>query len=272
MTQFTYQATSLRSMVKQMLPSAESKNISESLWCTLGVVRQETVNADKTTSTQHVLCMETIQPTFTLNLQMVLATDEVLTDGVVLAVNSHDLDTALASFGQSMVTVTLGDDGNIVLSCQREGRDGAEGVTTGVKTLTISAMREELATLPTPLHGDCTMTDMTVLLDALRSVVGIASKRGNGLSMQGVRLCLDPQHLCVEGENPSTMACMKCECPWLVAPAHRQQHVLSTDCVRHLISALTAYGTSALLRLEMDQDDNCLLLENGGVWMKMTTA
>lgn len=269
MTKFTYQATSLRSLVKQMLPSAESKNISESNWSGMTVVLRETKAQDGSMQRQHLLQMQTTQPTFYLGISMPLTTDEVETDNTGVALNTRDLDTALASFGQRMVTVCLRDGGTVELTSVRQEED-AESLP--VKSLWVMGESDdEVCVADMFCAGCCTLPDMLQLLDGLRSAVGIASVRGNGLTMQGVRLTFSPEYLRVEGANPSVTARMHYDAPWTKAPEQEQTCVMSTDAARHLIAALSAFGTSAPVYLDV-QDDKRLVIATEGICMEAEIA
>lgn len=267
--QLTYQATSIRNLVKQMLPSAESKNFSESQVMSLGITERNEKGADGSVMHQHVVHVESTHPTFLLLVSSVLATDEVEADGVTLRVNSRDLDNALSSFGQQMVTMTRNEQGCLVLT-SRPAVDENGRETTPVKNITIQAEVDDMYQMPVHNDGLAVLTNMMPLLDGLKSAVGIASVRGNRLDMQGVRITLTPESLQVEGANPSVNACVKYDNAWLKAPLHTYEVTLSTDTVRHLISALSAYGTTAPVYLDIEDDILCIYTE--GVHMEAVMA
>ena len=249
MTNFSFQASSLRALVKLMLPSAESKNMSESNYCTLSVQMRETVGEDGALVRQHVLLAETSQPTFSLAAQLPLTTDGVETDGVAVRVATRDLDRALASFGQKVCQVALSGDGGLRLTtlCQC----GSDGCPTGhpVKEVLVKGQAVALQELPEVIGADCVLPDMLPLLDGLRAAVDIAATRGNGLKMQGVRVEWSPACLYVEGANPGVKAVTSYDDPWQVVPAEGRSCVVTTDAVRHVIAALSAYGIGSQLRM-----------------------
>ena len=268
-------------MVKQLLPSPESKNFSDSHWCLLGIQMREVAASDGSMQHQHVLYGETNQPTFRMLISTVLTTDEVETDGIGVMVATRDMDTALASFGQHTVTLTFTEEGSIELTSpvnlSATADDKSSAVVTSdlhpVKTLIVGAERD--ATFPTlsiPCHDGqrYELPDMLPLLDGLRSAVGIASVRGNGLSMQGVRITLSPSCLRVESANPGVTARMQYDMPWIVAPQHDEEYILSTDAVRHLIAALSSYAAHAPLYLH--GHDGRLVIQTDGVYMEAETA
>jgi len=269
MTQLTYQATSLRSLVKLMLPSAESKNFSESQMMSFGIEEQNVKGSDGSMMHQHVLYAESTHPTFLLLVSSVLATDEVESDGVTLRVNSRDLDSALSSFGQQMVTLRRNEQGCLVLT-SRPAVDENDREIAPVKTITVQAEVDNMYELPQHTGGLAVLTSMMPLLDGLKSAVGIASVRGNRLDMQGVRITLSPESLQIEGANPSVNASVKYDNAWQKAPRHSYDVTLSTDAVRHLIAALSAYGTSAPVYLDIEDDILCVYTD--GVHMEAVMA
>ena len=104
MTYTIYQASSLRAMVRQLLPCAESKNISDSNYCSLGILSRRQKGADEGDEVECLLYAETHQPSFCMGLGMVLTTEDVEADNShCVRVLTRDLDNALASFGQRMV-------------------------------------------------------------------------------------------------------------------------------------------------------------------------
>ena len=117
MTYVIYQASSLRAMVKQLLPCAESKNISDSNYCTLGILSRKQKNANGSTDEEALLYAETHQPSFCMGLGMVLTTEDVKADNsLCVRVLTRDLDNALGNFGQRIVYMQLQDSGDIMLS------------------------------------------------------------------------------------------------------------------------------------------------------------
>ena len=240
MTKFTYQATSLRSFIKQMLPSSESKNITESNYMTLYLKEEEQQFTDGSKQRQFVLHAETDQPTFDMHLSMVLSTDDAQADDIALRLYTRDVDTILASFGQQIVTVYLFADGEMAVeSTQLSEEDGKP-----VKKIMMRGEPDFIAPWPEIDNPKCILTSMVPLLDGLRSVVSIASKRGNAIHMQGVVVTLEPGCMRVESSCPGVNANMYYENPWVKAPLRPEVITLSTDSVRHLIAALSAYGTN----------------------------
>lgn len=269
MTTFNYQATSLRSLVKQMLPSAESKNISESNWCSMTTEKHEVLCADGSVQMQHRLYAETEQPTFTLGVSMVLSTDEVQTDDVALTLVTKDLDMALATFKQDMVTVEMRKDGMLMLRSSNGVTDASaqtDDAMAQLKTLQVGAQVLDAFVPPVFVNGEYELSSMLPLLDGLRSTVDIASTRGNGLDMMGVRLIMAPDGMRVESASPSITARIQYDNLWSRAPQRSREYVLSTDAVRHLISALNAFGTSAPVRFE--DHNGKLVLQTEGVYFE----
>ena len=266
MTQITYQATSLRSLVKQMMPSAESKNIPESQYCYLGARVRRMECEDGTSAPQCVLVAETDQPTFDMALSLMLSTDEVQVDDTVVRVNTRDLDTALASCGQQMVTVFLHEDGTVQLLCQERDEDGQPYGRT--KCISVRGEKDELMEDLTAGRKDCCqLGSMKPLLDGLHSVVGIAAVRGNALSRQGVFVTLEPDSLCLDGTNPNVLARATYASPWFKAPRYRQTGIISTDAARHLVSALSfaASQGKATAPVGIAMDDTFLYVETEGM-------
>lgn len=312
MTKFTYQATSLRSLVKQMLPSAESKNITESNWCSVGLLERDATCPDGSVQHQHVLYAETTQPTFVLGVWQVLATDEANTDGTAMDLLTRDLDNALASFGQHNVQVSLHPDGQVLLSSGMATTPSTDA-TEPVKVLSLGGTPHTQLALPkqlsaaatagatagaaviseisghsaathatsaalatsapssavpgTPAPSVCILADIALLLDGLRSAVGIASVRGNRPDSQGVHLVIAPDRLCISGENPGVVAQARYESPWLCSPAHRADYTLSTDAVRHLISALVGFASETTVTFCCY--DDMLAIQTEGVYMEV---
>lgn len=246
MTKFTYQATSLRSFIKQMLPSAESKNITESNYTTLYLREEEQQFADGSRQQQFVLHAETDQPTFDMHLSMVLSTDEAQADDTILRLHTRDVDTILGSFGQQMVTVYFFPDGMMAVeSTQVSEEDGKP-----LKRIVMRCETDFAEEWPVIENPTCTLTSMTPLLDGLRSVVSIASKRGNSIHCQGVNVILEPERLTVSSSCPGVNANMQYEAPWAKPPQRMQTMMISTDCARHMIAALSAYGTNDPVTLD----------------------
>jgi len=266
MTQFTFQATSIRSLVKCALPSAESKNISDSNWSTLGVVKRQMTFDDGSTQQQHVLMIETEQPSFYLAAWMPLSTDEVEHSDTCVDITTRDLDTAIAAFRQRSVQVGLTDS-----SVELQALDNDDNGQSSRKHITVDGC-EASKTQQLPQMGNitCVLADTMQLLDALRSTVGIASTRGNLPSNQGVRLTLHPGHLKVESCNTGVTASMHYDDPWTVAPAEHLECVVSTDAATHLITALAAFAICAPTSLCLN--DGTLTVLSEGVYMEIETA
>jgi len=262
MTKFTYQATSLTNFAKLLEASAESKNINDSNWSAIGVFEQERTSTDGSRLRQHVLYGETQQPTFLLGLTMVLSTDEVEDNHTTTNVLTRDLETALRTFGQHMVTVSLHDDG-MVQMCMPATEDGE---ATKSKNLMVGGEPDSLLLITEMKQPQAQLADQLMLLDALRSAVPVASVRGNALKMQGVRITLDPEYLCVESANPGVIARTKFDNPWTQAPKSRREFVISIDAARRLVATLNQYGSTTPLL--MDWDDTQLYLQTEAVYME----
>lgn len=274
MSKLIYQASSLRAMVKQMLPGTESKNISDSNFCVLSIMQRRVPGSNVEDEVQHLLYAETQQPTFCIGLGMVLTTNDVESDDeLALKVLTRDLDCALASFGQRMVCLRLLETGIVELSSATVDEDGLQSAPEPVRMV---RMRGELDTplvlpdamkiadISTMQAGDdmAILQDKTWLLEGLRTAVDIASTRGNGLKMQGVELRISPEALHIEGNSISIFARSHYKQPWAQCP--RQSHLckLSPDCVRHLLSTLSTYGDDLELTMTMshcDLDDTAQL-------------
>ncbi len=266
MTEITYQATSLRSLVKQMMPSAESKNIPESQYCYLGAKVKKMECEDGSEAPQFVLVAETSQPTFDMALSLVLSTDEVKVTDTVVRVNARDLDSALASFGQQMVTLILNDDGVLQLVC--EEHDGDSHACGRTKYIGVRGEKDGLMEDLSPRRTDCLqLASMKPLLDGLHSVAGIASVRGNALSRQGVFVTLEPDTIYLDGANPNVMARVSYDNPWLKAPRYKQAGIISTDAARHLVGALsfTASQGKAMAPVSICMDETYLYVETEGM-------
>lgn len=270
MTYTIYQASSLRAMVKQLLPCAESKNISDSNYCSLGILSRKKENADE----EALFYAETHQPSFCMGLGMVLTTEDVKADnGHCVRVLTRDLDNALASFGQRMVYMQLQDDGGIMLSTVESLSEGDETPVPSTRRMVfVQGEKVEPLTLPdnqkkedrgcicsgTVVERDtCILANKVELLDSLRFSVPLAATRGNGLRKQGVLLELTPEKMHVEGSNLSMYAMANSRDPWLQAPRRQHQCMLAPDSVRHLLSALSSYGEEQSLTLTVStREDN----------------
>lgn len=267
MTHVIYQASSLRAMVRQLLPCAESKNISDSNYCSLGILSRKQKEAD---DEECLLYMETHQPSFCMGLGMVLTTEDVKADNQhCVRVLTRDLDNALASFGQRMVHMQLQDDGDIMLStvetCDENGNIPSASTR---RMMCVKGEKVEPLTLPNDSkksdssclcgqeekeHDTCILANKVELLDSLRFSVPLAATRGNGLRRQGVLLELSPENMHVEGANQSMYAVANSRAPWLQAPRQQHQCMLSPDSVRHLLSALSCYGDEQSLTMTVTQ-------------------
>ena len=270
MTYVMYQASSLRAMVKQLLPCAESKNISDSNYCSLGLLSRKQKSADGTVDEEALLYAETHQPSFCMGLGMVLTTEEVKTQNDhCVRVLTRDLDNALSSFGQRMVYMQLTDEGDIMLSTvESAAEEGETPIPSARRMVCIRGEKVEPLTLPGGANNPdneerdtCILANKTELLDSLRFSVPLAATRGNGLRRQGVLLELTPEKMHVEGSNQSMYAMANSREPWLQAPRREHQCMLSTDSVRHLLSALTCYGedTSLTLTVSAKEGDESTL-------------
>lgn len=261
MTKLTYQATSLRSLVKQMLPSAESKNISQSKQCTLTVRERELALEDGSSQRQYVLVAGTDQPTFDMEITMPLSTDQVETDGIVVRVNTRDLDEALGSFGQHMVEMELTEDKIGLFNPTSEG----DGRDIQAKVLLLAAERDEdYEPMPTP-EPLCVLADVAQLVDGMKSAVAVASKRGNGPRRQAVKVLLSAVDMQVLAENPVALAHSTYDEPWQKAPAHDHSCDISPDAARHLVAALTGYAHNEPVRICVN--DHLLIVQTRDVTM-----
>ena len=238
MTKLTYQATSLRSLVKQMLPSAESKNISESKYMMLTVRERELDLEDGSRQKQYVLVAGTDQPTFDMEISLPLSTDQVETDGLMLRVNTRDLDEALGSFGQRMVTMSMSLQDEFYVLCISDG----DPEDSNGKMLVLAAELEEDYT-PMPTYETlCTLADVAQLVDGMKAAAAVASKRGNGPRTQRVAVSLTAEELSIQAENPGAIAHSTYVSPWLQTPASDITCGISPDAARHLVAALIGYA------------------------------
>lgn len=270
MTYTIYQASSLRAMVKQLLPCAESKNFSDSNYCSLGILSRKQENADE----EVLLYAETHQPSFCMGLGMVLTTENVKADnGHCVRVLTRDLDNALASFGQRMVYMQLQDEGSVMLSTVESLSEEDETPVPSTRrmvflqgekveplTLPGDSQKEDKECLcgqPETERDTCILANKVELLDSLRFSVPLAATRGNGLRKQGVLLELTPEKMHVEGSNLSMHAMANSHDPWLQAPRRQHQCMLAPDSVRHLLSTLSSYGEEQSLTLTVStREDN----------------
>ena len=245
MTKLTYQATSLRQLVKQMLPSAESKNISESKQCVLQVRELDMRLPDGSSEYVHVLYASTRQPSFMLEVGMPLTTEWIETEDPDLGirVDTRDLDTALGSFGQQMVTLEFCDHTLRLSTYLGTDADGKreEGP---VKNLTIKGEtvivdpEEDEDDIPT----NCTLTTSTTLIEGLRAVVPVASERGNGTARQVVEIIGMPERITFQAQHPNADSSYTHPNPWQRALQKTTMTTLSPDSARHLVSALVGFG------------------------------
>lgn len=269
MSYVIYQASSLRAMVKQLLPCAESKNISDSNYCSLGILSRKQPNADE----EALLYAETHQPSFCMGLGMVLTTEDVKTQNDnCVRVLTRDLDNALGSFGQHMVFMQLQDDGCVMLSTVDTNTEEDEvPLPTGRRIVCIRGEKAEPLNLPGNAKKEdndclcgqpqterdtCILANKTELLDSLRFSVPLAATRGNGLRRQGVLLELTPEQMHVEGSNQSMYAIANSRDPWLQAPRSQHKCMLAPDSVRHLLSALSCYGEDTALTMTVAKREN----------------
>ena len=269
MTHVIYQASSLRAMVRQLLPCAESKNISDSNYCSLGILSRRQKGAEGAEE-ESLLYAETHQPSFCMGLGMVLTTEDVKADNQhCVRVLTRDLDNALSSFGQRMVYMQLQDDGCVMLSTvATEPEEGEAPQASTRRMICVKGEKVEPLALPNDAkksdssclcgqsgteHDTCILANKTELLDSLRFSVPLAATRGNGLRRQGVLLELSPELMHVEGSNQSMYAMANSRNPWLQAPRRQHQCMLSPDSVRHLLSALSCYGDEQSLTMTVTQ-------------------
>lgn len=250
MSKTIYQATCLRSLVRQLLPSAESKNFAESNFCTLSIHDRMVAEADGTESVQYVLFGETSHPTFTMGAMLVLTGGVPEMDGAAVRIPTRELDRALASFGTRTCQMELSPDGGIRLTTVRDMLD-EDASEQPLKELLVRGESVAFSELPEVLEGCPVLTDVHPLLDGLRSAVDIASTRGNGLKQQGVRLTVAPTCLCVTATNPSVKATTHYPDRWIVPPAGERSCVLTTDTVRHILSSFGTFAGDSQLRLQM---------------------
>ena len=251
MSKTIYQATCLRSLVRQLLPSAESKNFAESNFCTLSIHERRTVATDGTAQSQYVLFGETSHPTFTMGAMLVLTGAVPEMDGAAVRIPTRELDRALASFGTRTCQMELALDGGIRLTTVTDQLD-EDAPEQPLKELLVRGESVAFSELPETLADGCAvMTDVHPLLDGLRSAVDIASTRGNGLKQQGVRLTVSPTCLCVTATNPSVKATTHYPDRWILPPAKTQSCVLTTDTVRHILSSFATFAGDSQLRLLM---------------------
>jgi hypothetical protein len=270
MSNVIYQASSLRAMVKQLLPCAESKNISDSNYCSLGILSRKRTSADGTLDEEQLLYAETHQPSFCMGLGMVLTTEDVKADNqLCVRVLTRDLDNALACFGQRMVYLQLQDNGDIMLSTVATSEDDDNTLIQSTnRMMCVHGEKVEPLALPEDQkksdtnclcgqvalkHDTCTLANKMELLDSLRFSVPLAATRGNGLRKQGVLLQLSPEYMHVEGSNQSMYAMTNSRAPWLQAPHDTHTCMLATDSVRHLLSALSCYGEEQSLTLTVSE-------------------
>lgn len=264
-----YQASSLRAMVKQLLPCAESKNISDSNYCSLGILSRKQQNADE----EALFYAETHQPSFCMGLGMVLTTDDVKAQNDhCVRVLTRDLDNALGNFGQRMVFMQLQDNGSVMLSTVESPTEGddvpmpstrrmvfVQGEIVEPLTLPGEEKKEDnecLCAQPQTERDTCILANKTELLDSLRFSVPLAATRGNGLRRQGVLLELTPEKMHVEGSSQSMYAMANSCDPWLQAPRRQHQCMLAPDSVRHLLSALSCYGEDTALTMTVAKREN----------------
>ena len=270
MTYVIYQASSLRAMVRQLLPCAESKNISDSNYCNLGILSRKQKGDDG--AEEALLYAETHQPSFCMGLGMVLTTEEVRADNShCVRVLTRDLDNALSSFGQRMVYMQLQDDGCVMLSTvATEPEEGDAPQMSTRRMICVKGEKVEPLALPNDskksdnncLCGQaeterdtCILANKVELLDSLRFSVPLAATRGNGLRRQGVLLELSPELMHVEGSSQSMYAMTNSRNPWLQAPRQQHQCMLSPDSVRHLLSALSCYGDETALTMTVSKKE-----------------
>lgn len=270
MTYTIYQASSLRAMVRQLLPCAESKNISDSNYCSLGILSRKKTANNGSMDEESVFYAETHQPSFCMGLGMVLTTEEVMADNQhCVKVLTRDLDNALASFGQRMVHMSLQEEGDIMLS-SLETHDENSNTPSAFTSRIVCVRGEKVDPLTLPGNtkktdtdclcsqeeterDTCILANKIELLDSLRFSVPLAATRGNGLRKQGVLLNLSPEKMHVEGANQSMYAIANSHAPWLQAPHRQHQCMLAPDSVRHLLSALSCYGEEQSLTLTVSK-------------------
>ena len=211
MTHVIYQASSLRAMVRQLLPCAESKNISDSNYCSLGILSRKKTANNGSMDEESVFYAETHQPSFCMGLGMVLTTEEVMADNQhCVKVLTRDLDNALASFGQRMVHMSLQEEGDIMLS-SLETHDENSNTPSAFTSRIVCVRGEKVDPLTLPGNtkktdtdclcsqeeterDTCILANKIELLDSLRFSVPLAATRGNGLRKQGVLLNLSREN------------------------------------------------------------------------------
>ena len=255
----SFQATGLRALVKQMLPCAESKNVSESNYTVLSIQQVMEQNQDGTQTLQNLLVATTQQPTFGMEIAMRLNSDEVTVDRTAILVCTRDLDNALATFGQRCVEMELLPTGDIsIQSVEKSGQtDDAPGRRVRVRgeVADFCPLASDLRSQqPKPDAVTVVLPDCVQLVEGLQSAVSIAAQRGNGVRQSGVRLLLDVDQMVIEAVSPSVCVSNRYDAPYQQAPAHASEHLLSPDSVRHLCAALKAYGVGSEVVLVHDED------------------
>lgn len=247
MTNTTFQASCLRAQLRLMMPSAESKNMTRSNYTLISLREREVEGESGSQDRQCVLYMQSSHPTFTLGVQQVMVTDDKVPGELAVSVLTREVERAWAGFSTQTCRTELTAEGLHIESLRTRREDGTyEG--TPVKELKVRGTEVQLDGLPRKIEADAVLMDMVPLLDGLRAAVEIASTRGNGLKQQGVRITLSPTCLCIEGENPIVNATTHYEGQWLQAPEETRTCLITTDAVRHLIAAFSAYGVGLPVR------------------------
>lgn len=261
MSKLIFQATSLRALVKLLLPSAECKSMSECDFSTLSLHAQEVAGegagAQAERSVRYVLYGETHHTCFSLGIQLVLTTDQVELGQDAVRVKSRELDRALASFGQKTVQMELLGTNGIRISTLPPV--DADGMPTNEPTRQVYVKGSGVLfneQLPEPLpEGSCAiLPDRLALMEGLKSCLTISAIRGNAMRKGCVRLHVDSQRMTMEGQNPEVHAIASYESPWITPPPAPIDVLLSPDSIRHLLAALSASATG---------EEVCIAQENG---------
>lgn len=272
MTKITFQATSLRQLVKQMLPCAESKNINESKLCTLCVRERSVKLSENGNEEVKVLCATTCQPSFNLEVCMPLTTDRVEVDDELdtlgVRVNTRDLDNALGSFGQQMVTLAYGE-GCLCLSTYLGTDEQGNKLVGPMKTLSI---RSELVEMgeeddEEEFIPDCILASSTTLIEGLRAVAHVASERGNGPQHQMVEVIGMPDSITFQAHHPNAESSYCHPDPWNQPLRKAEVSSISPDSARHLVSALVNYGFHEPVEIQMNAE--CMSFNTAMVKMEV---
>lgn len=242
MSKIDYKALCLKQDVLAVMPSKESRHMSEATKMVMGIVE---VDGKET------LHVETRQPSYELAIVRQLQPDSSKAAGeelVCVTDNDRyveaDTDTlrgALHSMGEREVTLELMKGGMVEVRPSEQSK------------LVVKARQVEAPAVPGRLQEGVVLRDFRVLMEALRAAVETAGVVGNEAEKCCVHLHLTPDSLIVEGCNPHAICSYEAHDVYDRAPKHRLDMALSVDCATRLVKMLATQECTEVRMAETEE-------------------